>query len=243
VAADAQPVAPLHFESASIRPVLTNGSFSLGDHNAINSLMSGERLSDGTLVLRSVGIVTLLTLAFPGEGLEDRFRPSQKWIGKQHFELIAKAPPGSGADKVRMMIQSLLVERLHLAVHRELRNQSVATLIVAKGGVKLRPAAGTADAQCKAKTAGWDVQLIQWTCEDVTMAFLSRSLSVFDGTGLDGSYDLSFQWVSPGIMGGEYTVGNGQKALSYGLEKALGLKLETRRQSIPVIFVDHLDSP
>jgi uncharacterized protein (TIGR03435 family) len=159
--------------------------------------------------------------------------------------LIAQAPPGSGADKVRMMIQSLLMEQLHLAVHRVSKNLKMATLIVARGGVKLQAAAGTAGAQCQQKVTGWNAQVIQWTCENVTMEFLARTLSVFDATGLDGSYDLSFQWVRPGSGGGENgedTVGDSQKALSYGLKKALGLTLETRKQSIPVVVVDHLDS-
>jgi uncharacterized protein (TIGR03435 family) len=241
VAADAQPPALLHFDSASIRPVPGSGGFNWGDYKTIDGLTSGERLSDGTLLLSLVSMRTLLKLAYP-EILDDQFLKAPGWIRTKGFELIAKAPPGTPADDVRRMIQSLLIERFHLAVHREFKNQKKATLIVAKGGVKLRPADGTADAQCHEKATGWSVQLIQWTCENVTMAFLAETLSVFDATGLHGSYDLAFRWQRPGwgVDGG--TVGDPQKAMSYGLEKALGLKLETRGQSIPVIVIDHLNS-
>jgi uncharacterized protein (TIGR03435 family) len=242
-AADAQLAAPLHFESASIRPVPAGGDFGWSDSRTIESLMTGERLSDGTLLLHSVGVATLLTLAFPGERLEDRFLDIRRWISKkERFELIAQTPPGSGADKVRLMIQSVLIEQLHLAVHRESKNLKTATLIVAKGGAKLLPATGTADGQCEEKTDNRGATLHHWTCENVTMEFFAQRLSVFDATGLDGTYDLAFHWQSPIVGGDGEPVGDPQKAMSHGLEKALGLKLETRTQSIPVVVVDHLDS-
>lgn len=250
-AAGAQPAAALRFESASIRFVPDSDKIPFADHfrdasKAID-LMAGKRLSDGTLNLGSVSMRTLLMLAFPTEKVEDRFLEPRRWIGKPPLELIAKAPPGTPADDVRMMIQTLLVERLHLAVHREPKKLEVATLIIAKGGVKLRPAAGSADAQCEKQE---DNGIHQWTCENVTMKFLARMLAVLertgidnlydDATGLDGSYDLSFKWVPPNVSLGD--AGDRVKALSYGLKKALGLKLETRRQSVPVVVVDHLDS-
>ncbi len=252
VAADAQPPAALHFESASIRPLSGSGGFIWGDYQAIDGLMTGKRLPDGTLVLRLVSMKMLLKLAYP-EILDDRFLKAPGWIRTKGFELIAKAPPGTPADDVRMMIQSLLVERLHLAVHRETKNLEIVTLNTAKGGVKLQPAAGTGDAQCEMKADGNGIdlpQLRQWTCQNVTMGFLARSLSVSDSTGLQGAYDLGFQWMSP-TMKYERQDGNvarfaqqaqDRMAMSMALEKELGLKLETRKQPTPVIVIDHLDS-
>jgi uncharacterized protein (TIGR03435 family) len=120
-----------------------------------------------------------------------------------------------------MMIQALLVDRLHFAVHRELKNLEVLSLVTAKSGLKLRLSAGTADPQCRFTGRGDPTDsmpsLRQWTCQNVTMEFLARSLSVVDSTGLQGSYDVAFQWMSPNINYGSQLTGEIADARVAGL--------------------------
>jgi uncharacterized protein (TIGR03435 family) len=67
-------------------------------------------------------------------------------IDRDRYDIVAKIPPGSTKGQVDLMLQSLLVERFGLAVHRETRELPIYELVVAKGGSKLKapekPAAG-----------------------------------------------------------------------------------------------------
>jgi len=64
------------------------------------------------------------------------------WIsdfgGPNRYDITATMPPGTTKEQVRLMLQSLLVERFHLAVHHEMRNFPGYELVVAKDGPKLK---------------------------------------------------------------------------------------------------------
>lgn len=59
-----------------------------------------------------------------------------------YFDIEARAIPGATIDQMRLMMQALLVERFHLAVHHATAEAPVFALILAKPGVtgpKLQP--------------------------------------------------------------------------------------------------------
>lgn len=70
--------------------------------------------------------------------------PAAKALDSRGYELAAKLPAGATKADLRFMLQSLLAERFHLAVHREQREMQGYELTVAKGGPKLKPAIGSA---------------------------------------------------------------------------------------------------
>lgn len=59
------------------------------------------------------------------------------------FDIVAKLPPKTNKDQLRLMLQSLMKERFHLAVHREQREMQAYALVVGKGGPKLTPSQET----------------------------------------------------------------------------------------------------
>jgi uncharacterized protein (TIGR03435 family) len=64
------------------------------------------------------------------------------WMeGGQKFDISAKLPDGANLDQTPQMFQSLLEDRFGLAFHRESREQPIYALVVAKGGLKVQPAA------------------------------------------------------------------------------------------------------
>jgi uncharacterized protein (TIGR03435 family) len=65
------------------------------------------------------------------------------WLDSERFEIHATMPEGATKDQVPQMLQSLLVDRFKLVVHREKRSQPVYALVVAKGGPKLKKAVET----------------------------------------------------------------------------------------------------
>jgi uncharacterized protein (TIGR03435 family) len=79
---------------------------------------------------------------------------------------------------------------------------------------------------------------------------------VNDETGLDGSFDFTFNFTPVGLLqqgqggrgndpaGGAPSAAsdpNGAMSLPEALDKQLGLKLETRKRPIPVLVIDHME--
>jgi len=105
----------------------------------------GERLTvEGARVdLRYVSLSRLMLTAY-------RLKPYQlsgpDWMKTQRFDILAKIPEGVSKDMVPEMLQSLLIERFKLAIHRENKEEPVYALVVGKNGQKLQPPAADADA-------------------------------------------------------------------------------------------------
>jgi bla regulator protein blaR1 len=65
----------------------------------------------------------------------DAIRAHQpKWFDTDRFEIDAKAPGNPTKDQMRLMMQSLLAERFHLAVHYESQEMPVYALTLIKPG-------------------------------------------------------------------------------------------------------------
>lgn len=63
------------------------------------------------------------------------------WMDARQFDISAKLPAGASQDQLPQMFQALLVDRFGLAFHREHKEQPVNALVLAKGGLKVKPAA------------------------------------------------------------------------------------------------------
>jgi len=75
-----------------------------------------------------------------------RIKPYQvsgpSWLGDTRWNIVAKIPDGQLVARAPEMMRTLLAERFKLALHRENREQAVYALVIAKGGPRLREAAG-----------------------------------------------------------------------------------------------------
>jgi uncharacterized protein (TIGR03435 family) len=71
------------------------------------------------------------------------------------YSIEAKIPPNTSSRDFHLMLQNLLVDRFHLAVHRELRNLPVFVLVVAKDGPRLHEAEPAAPDQEPSLVAPW----------------------------------------------------------------------------------------
>ena len=69
-----------------------------------------------------------------------------EWLVTDRFDIAARLPDGATKDDVPEMLRALLVERFKLASHREMSEQPVLALVVAKSGPKLKEAAATPEA-------------------------------------------------------------------------------------------------
>jgi uncharacterized protein (TIGR03435 family) len=200
----------------------------------------------GQFTARNVSLKLLLGEAF-GLSLQlvDSFiSGSPAWVDSDNFDLVAKVPPDTTDKALPLMLRVFLEQEFKLATHREEKPMNVFALVV-KGGPRLQDAAETGESVCK-RIAGGSVPDGQQhvVCTDQRMADLAAELPnlapryidrpVVDLTGLTGAYDFRLDWTGRG------SIDSGGLTIFDSMSK-LGLRLEERKLSVPVIVIDHIE--
>jgi uncharacterized protein (TIGR03435 family) len=85
--------------------------------------------------------VTLRELVRTAFGLKDYQLQTPTWMETTRFNITAKVPDAAPRDQVNAMLQKLLVERFKMEIRREQKDLPSYTLVVAKGGPKLKEVA------------------------------------------------------------------------------------------------------
>jgi uncharacterized protein (TIGR03435 family) len=158
------------------------------------------------------------------------------WIESERYDVNARLPSAASADAAHEMLQALLEERLSITTHRELLDQKVYALIVAKGGPKIHelrpgeefkpqfPRGAPMFLLLSGDMARWGETLT---------AQVDRP--VIDNTGLSGSYSFMLGFEKLNKEGSAFPDVFG------AVEQQLGLKLEPQRAKIEMLFIDHAD--
>jgi len=140
------------------------------------------------------------------------------WLTSGRYDVSAKLPDGANSDQIPEMIQSLLLERFQLKVHREKRELPAYVITAGKPPLNMKllppdanplPSKGTADVQASGDASGVSVNLGNgssytfangvFTGHKLTMDQLARMVERYvdrpmvDMTGIPGSYDFSFK--------------------------------------------------
>ena len=242
--AQAHPTRPSFdaFDVATIKPVgpdAKNGRFLRMD-------------SANHFVARNYTVQLLLAAAYdlPANAISG----GPGWISSDKYD-IAAVTPGTvrpTRDEQMLMLRKLLVERFHLAIHRQSREMGIYTLELAKDGPKLKPSVAQPDDPsnviCTVYPDHVLLPAVNVAIDDVTRmmqrAILDRP--VVDKTGLTGRYDFNLEW-APDIsqFGGEIVpdAGTNSPPLFTAMEQQLGLKLTRARGPVSTLVVDHLERP
>jgi uncharacterized protein (TIGR03435 family) len=91
---------------------------------------------DGLLIARNMVLLQYIVFAWKPDMFQiQMFRDRlQDWSSTSRFDIQARAAGHPTKDEMRLMMQSLLVERFHMKVHHETRDVPVYALILAKPG-------------------------------------------------------------------------------------------------------------
>lgn len=228
LAAFAQPT----FDVASVKqggPVRPDG---LLDINLGATLHGTVTLSNTTLsecIRYAYGLANEQQIAGP-DWIRDR---------SYRFEIVAKAPPDTPIDQLRLMLQTLLKERFRLEAHHEQRRLAHFDLNVGKNGPKMPLSEGDGPGVRRYSGAG----RLSYThlSMDRLAVLLSRQLKepVFDKTDLDGGYDVDLNWM---LEDAPANADAGPKPdIFAAVEQQLGLKLAVSKTSVNVLVVDSAD--
>jgi uncharacterized protein (TIGR03435 family) len=189
------------------------------------------------------------------------------WINSEKFDTVAtedenllaqlnKLPPEQQGDQNRIMIQKFLSDRFKLSIHRETRELTTYTLLLAKGGPKLKP--GVLDPKLPANIPQTRINIMgagSLAGHNSTTSQLAQVLSVeseiggrtvIDKTGLTGKYDFTLKWIPDSAMDVHSSGAETQENLPQlftALQEQLGLRLASAKAPVDVIVVDHADMP
>jgi uncharacterized protein (TIGR03435 family) len=216
------------FEVASVKP------------NNSGSGSSSESTVPGRLTATNITISSLIQSAF---GLKDfQIAGAPGWLRDDKYDIAAKT--GTTKDlnekELRPYLQALLADRFRFRYHRETREMQVYSLVIAKGGVKMKPHEGGGDSTTNVSSGSGRSSM---NSTNAAMAHLADLLGgrldrvVIDNTGLPGVYDLKLEWApnpSP-----EST----DPSLFTALQEQLGLKLESTKGSVEIIVIDNIERP
>jgi uncharacterized protein (TIGR03435 family) len=121
------------FEAASIKPA------NAGARQRRPAIAGGPGTSDpGRIRYGGISLRDLILLAYRIHAFQ--ISPSgAKGLDERTFDLEAKLGGGATQVQLRLMLQNLLAERFHLALHKEMKEMAVYRLIAAKAGPKLKP--------------------------------------------------------------------------------------------------------
>jgi uncharacterized protein (TIGR03435 family) len=127
----AQSPATVAFEVASVKTVLLGG--------AARRVTGGPGTNDPTRFTYLGSMWAILQAAFGVKG--EQLDQLPEWTRERRFEIDANVPPDATKEQLKIMMQNLLKERFDLAFHLTKKEIDAYTLVVAKGGPKLKPAA------------------------------------------------------------------------------------------------------
>jgi uncharacterized protein (TIGR03435 family) len=159
-------------------------------------------------------------------------KPAESSVLGKWIPANSKTPP---TPEMRQMLQALLAERFQLKLHREPRKESVYSLVVAKGGLKLteskdttqQPFVGFLPAGLRGQNATMDL-LVERLARIVGRPVLNR-------TGVRGNFDFLIEY--PPDDAGTDT----EARLISALQEQVGLKFETQPGSVEVIVIDQAE--
>jgi uncharacterized protein (TIGR03435 family) len=275
--AQSAPLPTAKFDVASIRacqpPPQQPGSAGEGSHSSPGRLSTGcVRLLDAN----DIGLISDAYATFADGHLNwDRastpFRGGPSWMRSAWYEITAVA---QGSPSVEMMmgpmLQSLLEDRFHLKIHREMTEGAVYVLSVARGGPKLRT---FTEGSCvpyssyppPALDKGRDYCLVQIgarspasiEAQGVTLESFSKMLRtvldrpVIDRTGIAGRFDVRIEFSREGTAFGRIPLAGrppasdpaGPPSIFTVVQEQLGLRLDAAKGPVDRFVIDHIELP
>jgi uncharacterized protein (TIGR03435 family) len=178
------------------------------------------------------------------------------WMDTERYDIDAVAANPFSREELRKMLRALLADRFGLVVHSETQEKGGYALVVGRNGPKLPPPVDDPSVMFS-RTPSGDRTL---QAPNLSMARFADTLSsalgaiVVDRTGIEGQYDVSFQW-TPDPNSEPRMTKSGEPAppppvdavpgptIFTALQEKLGLKLEARKVPVQVIVIEQAKRP
>jgi uncharacterized protein (TIGR03435 family) len=231
------------FEVVSVKPaaapISTKDDYTAGYNAGMRAALAsfGIRVVGRRVTVTDATLRDLIRLSYQ---VKDYQVVGPPWMAGEKFEVAATMPEGAGKEQAPLMMQTMLAERFHLKLHRELRELPVYALVADPKGTRLKPAPEGRSVHVDAPDAAPGMrQLHARGALSVLADNLTKLLNkpVIDLTGIPGAYDFELTY-QPDPNASEGDMG---PSLTEALRQQLGLRLESRKSKLEVLVVDAVD--
>jgi uncharacterized protein (TIGR03435 family) len=166
------------------------------------------------------------------------------WADIDRYNVSAKAPDETSLNReaARPMMRALLTARFQLTAHTDIRKMPVYTLVVARGGPKLResPPGANKLLTLQSKGKGAMMSVTSGDMEQLARQFSKANnvdRPVIDKTGLTGMYDYKLEWGDDTAT----TADPGVVSVFTAFQQQLGLRLQPADAPVQVLIIDHAE--
>jgi len=249
---------PLAFDVASIKP----------NTSSVERLSGIQRQPGGRVTITNMTLRTLITFAYQITGYQLVGGPD--WADRDAFDILARmngnptwGTPGSGfPDPAQEAMQSLLEDRFKLKVHREMRKMDVYALVLAKPatpGPGLTPSTSDCKAVAEQARQGRTPPSLSAGAGPTPCSILGSVGRIsFDGFGMPQIANMLIGQAGRIVVDRTGLSGNWQFVLTFApegttdpntpsfftaLQEELGLKLESTKDAVEVLVIDHVEPP
>lgn len=187
-------------------------------------------------------------------------------MDSERFNVEAKADGNPDQEASRRMVQALLTDRFHLALHRETREIQAYSLVPAKNGPRLTPARPgicspyddsswplsrvpdlpVCGFQTRLRKSDNAAPVMILEGQGVPMSRVATVLGtlldhqVTDETRVGGAWDFRLEYADDRLAPGSDGTA---PSLFSALQEQIGLKLESRKRPVEVLIIDHAERP
>jgi uncharacterized protein (TIGR03435 family) len=167
------------------------------------------------------------------------------------FDVVAKAPPGTAQETVKLMLRALLADRFQLVLHKDTKPIPAYVLTLGKTKHKMKEADGSGTPGCQGQPQNPEPGSVPYavvSCRSMSMEVFAQSLRgfggdyltspVIDSTGLKGNWDFDLKWNGRAQLP---RAGADGISIFDAIDKQLGLKLELQKAPAPVMVVDSVN--
>jgi uncharacterized protein (TIGR03435 family) len=257
-----QSARPTVFDVASVKPAPPQSA---------GRVRAGMRGGPGTSDPEQITFtnVTLLSVLLRAYNVKTYQLTGPDWLSSERYEIVAKIPPDTTKEECNLMLQNLLSERFHLAVHHETKELQGYELIRVKTGPKLKSSteagpdvqpteAPKRDANGFPQLSAPGLVIMEGVRGTAVVSFLTAKaqplsalvellskefrLPVDDRTGLTGKFDFTLEFApqAPGSLTPDAANESAPNLIS-AVPQQLGLKLDPKKIPVDILIVDRAD--
>jgi len=189
--------------------------------------------------------VTAATCIKWAYGVQDSQIAGPPWLQSEHYDIVAKADGPVPLEQLKLMMQALLADRFQLAFHRQNKQVRSYILTAAKGGHKLQESAPGATTS-RQNSANGTVAKAMTMAEFANFIAGPLQTPVVDMTGLKGKYDLVLDftpYLPQGAPAMRVDFADTNGIIISALQGELGLKMESKSESVEVLMIDYIERP
>jgi uncharacterized protein (TIGR03435 family) len=240
----AQPTSATAFDVASVKQLEQSLQLGQPDLSFVGTSGKPFKIAGNRVTIRG----TLHALMADAFGVKDyQISALPPWADRLLYAITATTPGENEPtqDQVRPMLRALLADRFQLKLHRETKEMAVYHMVQVKKSSLFKPAV-------PGETFSWNLTpgpggtlrskaTKESIADFVQLVGVSTDKPVIDKSGITGDIDYDILISLP--EGEHRSLEDTNRAIVYAVVDQLGLKLESAKDAVEILVIDHVEKP